>query len=277
MGSYKFWAMAKASIETVISRAWETYKKNWLSICIAILLIGIIEGVIIGIGLMPLFLVIFSMLASGISGPEAFSMILAQWQSLIFSIAFAAVFFTIALLVGVALRGGLTGMFIHALRKKKVSYSTFFPIARARWKSFIGVGLITGLITILFMAVFLGPGFLLMLAGDTVGGVIALIVGVLIFIPVAIIIGVLFAFAYIAVIVNKLGAIPAIKASVRFGMRNFWATLAIIVIFTVLSVLASMLDLVTYVLGSILIYFAIVPLQILSLAALYLGRKKGRR
>jgi len=269
--------MAKQSIEGIINQSLVAYKKNWISICVAILLIGFIEGVLALIGLTPLLLISFSMLSSGVSATETVSAIFEQWQSLIFSLTFTAVFLAAAVLVGMALRGGFTALLIQALRKKKVSYKLMFSVARARWKTFIAADIIKTLIAFLIVAGLLGPGLLLMLAGDQILGALALVFGLLILIPVMLLFGVLFSFIFIAIVVNKLDAIPAIKASIRFGWKNFWTALLIIIIFFVLSFIVGMLNAVTYIGGTILIYFFVTPLQMLSFAALYLGRKKSRR
>lgn len=269
--------MAKPSIETVINRAWEAYKKNWVSICIAILLIGLIEGVLVLLGILPMLMLYFSMAVTGMSSSEVISTLLAEWPSLMFSLAFAAIFLIAALLVGLALNGGLVGMLVQALRKKKISYNTMFSIARARWKSFVGAGIILMIITLLMAGVFLGPGFLLITSGQQVAGAFALLGGTLLMIPVAFVIGILFAFVYISIVADRLGAIPAIKASVRFGWRNFWTTLLILIVFAVLGFLAGLVNAATYIGGTAIAYFIISPLRVLSLAALYLGRKKGRR
>jgi hypothetical protein len=168
-------------------------------------------------------------------------------------------------------------MTVEALKKKQTSYETMFSAGFARWKSFVGVSLLAALIVVLVCAVLVLPGLLLMAAGATLAGVAVFLIGILLLIGAVVFLEVAFSYVRLSVVVDKLPAVPAVKASLRFGRQNFWATLVLLLLFGALSFAAVMLNLFTYVLGSAIAYFVIVPLQLLSLAALYMGRKKGRR
>lgn len=265
----------KEPLESLINKSWEAYKNNFISFVVAILFSGIIVTALIIAGLVPLFLIFVGAFAQGLSGSEAVIHILANWPSLLFSTLFAALFFLAACIVSCVLRGGLAAMTVEALQKKRTSYNTMFSAGRARWKSFFGVSVLVGLIAFAVIVALLLPGFITIMVGSKVVGGLMLLGGILILLPVALVMEVMFSFIYLAVFIEKAGSLAALKASARFGRKNFWDALILILFFAMLSFIVGMLNAVTYVVGSLLVYFVTVPLQLLSLAALYLGRKKG--
>lgn len=266
--------MAAGSMEDIISRAWGAYKKNYFSFIAALLLWGIITGIIFVIGLLPLISIVGGLMASGLSSSQVVAALFGRLSELTFSISFAVIFFACSVLLSYVLEGGFVAMTVEALTKGKTSFRTMFSAARSKWKGFLGVGLVVTIITTVVLVLLILPALLTLMAGSTVSGMALLILGFLAMIPVALLLEVVFAFVYLAVLDGK-RTMAAIGASVAFGRSHFWKTLALIVFFTVLSFLAGLLNAATYILGSLVAYFVVVPLQLLSIAALYLGRKKG--
>jgi hypothetical protein len=269
--------MGAGSLEGIINSAWVAYKNNYLSFIAAILLSGVIICALVLIGFVPLFFILVGLAVQGMSASEAAGYFFANLAVALFSVLFAAAFVVMACIAACALQGGMAAMAAEAIRKGKTSYSTMFDAARSRWKSFFGVSVLVTLIALLVMGLLMLPAAAAFLAGSQVTGWLLFAFGILLIIPAAVLFGVLFSFVYFAVWADRLAAVAAVKASMSFGRKNFWDVLIIILFFAVLSFIAGMLNAVTYVVGSLLAYFVVVPLQLLSLAALYLGRKKGGR
>jgi hypothetical protein len=260
------------SLESVVGRAWDAYKSNYFSFIAALFVWGALAGGLVLIGLLPLIMVFIGTAASGSGVAAAFA---GRLGELALSLLFAAVFFVAAILLSLALRGGFAAMTVEALDKGKTSFNTMFREGRKRWKSFVGASLLVFVITVAAMLALMLPGLLFILGKITFVGVMLLVLGIVALIPVLVYLEVVFAFIYLAVLDGN-PSTKAVKASMRFGRQNFWSTFALIVFFAMMAFLAVLLNSVTYVLGSLIADFVVIPLQMLSLAALYAGPKKGR-
>jgi hypothetical protein len=264
-------------LEALIKKAWNAYTDNFLSFITAILLLYVITVGLIAIGFVPLLIIFAGLYAQGLSASQVMPYLFARSNSVLLSLAFALVFMVLAIVVSAVLRGGMAAMSLEALKKKRTSWSIMFSAGRDRWMGFFGVRLLVSVITLITLGVFLLPGFSVLMSGQKVLGLMALLTGILLFIPVGVVFETLFAFVYFTVFAEKLKAWPALESSVKFGRKNFWDTLALILFFAVLSFVVGLLNAVTYIIGTLLAVFVVVPLQLLSLAALYNGRKKGRQ
>jgi hypothetical protein len=261
----------EVSLESVVGRAWGAYKSNYLSFIAALLLIGVLAGGLIVIGLLPLIVISIGYAASGAGVAAAFA---GRIGEIMFSLLFAAVFFVAAIILSMALHGGFVAMTVEALEKGKTSVNTMFREGRKRWKSFVGAGLLAFLITLAAILILLLPGLLFILGMMTLIGMMLIVLGIIVMIPVLIYLEVSFSFIYLAVLDGN-RSVQAVKASTLFGRKNFWSTFALIVFFAVMAFIAVLLNSFTYVLGSFIADFVIIPLQLLSIAALYSGPKKG--
>jgi len=269
------------SVDAATISAWGAYKRNFFSFAAAVLLMVAIPGILMFLGILPFIMMLVGVVAGGATVPEAVSMMFSQGSSLMFSFLFMLALLVVAIAVSVLLRGGLTAMAVEALTPekkgfRKVSFRTMFSVGFARWKTFVGVTLIVFFMTLLVFLVFAAPGLYLVSTGVSAGWVLFAI-GVLLFLPVALVLEVLFAFVYLTVVMDRLHAVRAVKASIRFGRANFWDVLALLVIFGAVAFVAGLLNSSFYFVGTLLAVFVVVPLQTLSFAALYLGRKKSKR
>jgi hypothetical protein len=269
--------MAGVTLEGAVNAAWAAYKKNVVSFVVAIILMMVIVGALVFIGLIPLIMY-FGTLSTPAIGPAGMlSAPTVQWPSMLLTLLFSLIIITVACVVSCALRGGLTAMTVEALKKKQTSYETMFSAGFGRWKSYFGVSLLTAAVVLLTCVILLVPGALLLVAGSALAGVVALMLGIMLLLFAAVFFEVVFSYVYLPVAAEGLSAVNALKASYWFGRQNFWATLVLLLLFGAMSFAAVLLNLVTYILGSVIAYLVIVPFQLLSLAALYTGRKKGRR
>jgi hypothetical protein len=262
--------MDTASLESYVSRAWSVFKVNYFAFIAALLVWMAILGALFLIGMLPLMIVIIRMVASSAGFTAS---LYGNAVAFLLSAAFAAVFLVLAVIASFALQGGLTAMAVEALAKGNTSFRTMLSSARAKWKSFAGVSLLVTLINMALMVVLLAPGLLLLGAAPTAGWLLFFL-GVLVVLLAALYLSVLFAFVYLAVLDGR-KAVAALRASMDFGKKNFWDTLVLMIVLAAVSFLAALLNAVVPILGTLIAYFVVVPLQMLSIAALYAGRKKG--
>jgi hypothetical protein len=155
-------------------------------------------------------------------------------------------------------------MFAQALRGK-TRLGVILDVARKHWLSFIGVQLLELVLVCLAFSVLFFPLLLLGQIGIWIGiafGLLAMLV-----------MAVLLVYAPMAVAVNGLNAIDAVKRSIQVGRANFWPTLAILAIFLVLNMVTEFVP----VIGGLVGILVLAPLQVLSFTSLYLKRGQTRR
>jgi hypothetical protein len=242
-----------------IEAAWKALRRNPIPVMLGELLVVVTVLFIMFLGLMPLIAVMAS--ANFPQDPQqAIPAIFAQTGAL-----YAAVGgFVIAIFLGAALGGGLVGMFAQAL-KGRTRLGIILDVARKHWLSFIGVQLIELLLVCLAFSVFFFPLLLL--------GQLGVWVGIMLGVLAVLVMGILLVYAPMAVAVNGLNAMDAVKRSIQVGRANFWPTLAILIIFVVLNMVTAFVP----VIGDLIGILVLAPLQLLTFTSLYLKRGQTRR
>jgi hypothetical protein len=242
-----------------IEAAWKALRRNPIPVMLGELLVVFTVLFIMFLCLIPLIAVTAA--ADFPQDPQqAITAVFAHKGAL----AAAAGGFIIAIFLGSALSGGLVGMFAQALRGK-TRLGVILDVAKKHWLSFIGVQLLELVLVCLAFSVLFFPLLLLGQIGIWVGiafGLLAMLV-----------MAVLLVYAPMAVAVNGLNAIDAVKRSIQVGRANFWPTLAILAIFLVLNMVTEFVP----VIGGLVGILVLAPLQVLSFTSLYLKRGQTRR
>jgi hypothetical protein len=223
------------------------------------LLVIIAVMLVMLLGFMPLLAILIS---SGFKqDPQAAIPVILSHMGAVYA---AIGGFILAVIIGGALGGGLVGMFAKAL-KGKTRLGVILDVARKHWLSFIGVQLIE--LVIICLAFFV-PFLVLMLMGP-IGVVLGLLLGLL----AVIVMGILLVYAPMAVAINGMKAMDAVRYSIRVGRASFWKILTINVIFMVVNMVVGVIP----VIGSLVAMLVLAPMQVLSLTSLYLKRGQTKR
>jgi MFS family permease len=242
-----------------IEAAWKALRRNPIPVMLGELLVVAIVLFIMFLCMMPLIAVM-----AAVDFPQdpqqAVPVLLAHKVAL----AAAAGGFIIAVFLGSALSGGLVGMFAKALRGK-TRLGIILDVARKHWLSFIGVQLIELVLVCLAFLVFFLP-FLLF-------GTFWIVVGLILATIAMMVMAVLLVYAPMAVAVNGLNAMDAVRRSIQVGRANFWSTLAMLAIFVVLNMVTGFVPII----GGLIGILVLAPLQVLSFTSLYLKRGQTRR
>ncbi len=238
-----------------VKQAFDAYKRNFTAVIGAMLLTLLTVLVLIVVALAPSGFSVINLVMKGTTGTS--EIISALMQSTV-SLAFAVVFFALAGISGMALSVGLTKVYADAI-KGKAHAMDIFPVARQKWLTALGA-------SIAVIAIF--TTIILVLSLTVV--VNALLATVLVSIAIAYLIA-SFAFVNVSIAANNLGAIDAVKNSMRFSKQNFLATILLVIGFLVAD---YALDFVP--LGSLISFVLVGPVFSLSLVSLYLNRMKMR-
>ena len=241
-------------IEEYFTKAWEAYRKNALSFAL---------GILITIGV-PTILMFIGAFASGFSIAGSLSTL--NPATILTGSAIFIVFSIIGILVAIVLYAGLIKMSAEAI-KGKTNLSTLFSTASQKAVpviiASIIVGIILGIISLILLSVFGGFG---LLAGGFFGAIGLSMIGMLI----TYLIGLLFIFTIHGVVLNNLGAMEAIKNSANIAKANYLTLLVILIGYTIILFLLSIIP----VLGIILGFGVIYPMLIIALTSLYLNARK---
>lgn len=273
-----------------IKIAWSSYKKNFVTIALVLIIIGIINMVLSGFAMVSLL------------GPENYSdfamsyfysgsVIAEQNYETIFelnppsieSFALAGIFIIIAILISVILQSGLWGIYLESI-KGKPHFKIFFEYVKTRGFRYLLANFLLMVIFIPILLLFILPGIIFPYDIFIFLGFIGTAFIILI-IP-------LFIMTYPTVISGK-SVTEALRTSFEIGKKNYHLLLS----FLVFSILISLLlyaptiyletyELygvyyteysVVYLLESLLSAFLIVPILLLTLSSIYIevsGSKK---
>ena len=213
-------------IEKILSESWKIYKKNWVTFVIAEILISVIDLVAIGI------------LVSSLLVPD--------WQQM--------GFIPLAILILILSIGLGSGIYYLAKegRKKKVYMKNFWKGVRKYWLKFVGMRILVGII-FLFASI---PIIFFTLS--------KIWIGVILYSVFLFLLAPLFSLAPVAIVFNK-SVISSIKESIRIGYRNY---LFILVILLIYSLLQGVLSLIGYA-GVLISWLVIDPMESISFVLIY--------
>lgn len=143
----------------------------------------------------------------------------------------------------------------RAVLGEKKKFSDIWPLLRPRVWPLIGMSLLLLAITLVIFAVLLTPAFILLGTGHTVAAVITGIAGYLVGLLAAFYIGIRFAISACALVLERIGAVPALKRSWQLTGKGFWRftgiyILASIIGATVTSLISTPIILVGTVIGA---------------------------
>ncbi len=110
--------------------------------------------------------------------------------------------------------------------------------ARSRIPALIGLSLLTGVLTLLGVAVLLGPG-LALLAVSGAAAAVALVIGVPAAVALAVLVYVRLAFAAPALLLEDLGVLAAMRRSWRLVRGSWWRVLGVLLITTIIASVAN--------------------------------------
>ncbi len=216
-------------IEKILSESWEIYRENWLTFVLAEILISAIVLMTIGILLIILLVLTHNL----------------QWIIALVLLAILLSTLSIGLESGVyylAKKG----------RKKKVYMKNFWKGVRKYWLKFVGVRILVGII-FLFASI---PLIFFILS--------KIWIGVILYSVFLFLLAPLFSLAPVAIVFNK-SVISSIKESIRIGYRNY---LFILVILLIYSLLQGVLSLIGYA-GALINWLVIVPMESISFVLTY--------
>ncbi len=213
-------------IEKILSESWKIYKKNWVTFVIAEILISAIDLVAIGI------------LVSSLLVPD--------WQQMgVMPLAI------LILVLSIGLESGIYYLAKEG-RKKKVYMENFWKGVRKYWLKFVGVRILVGII-FLFASI---PLIFFILS--------KIWIGVILYYVFLFLLAPLFSLAPVAIVFNK-SVISSIKESIRIGYRNY---LFILVILLIYSLLQGVLSLIGYA-GVLINWLVIDPMESISFVLIY--------
>jgi hypothetical protein len=133
----------------------------------------------------------------------------------------------------------LTGILIVAVSQavlgRRPSVGEVWQRARPRILALVGISLLSGLVLVLVVAVPIVPGVLLLAAHQDVAGGLGLALGVLAAIVLAVLVYVRLAFAAPALLLERLGVVPALRRSWRLVAGSWWRTFGILLLGAIIA------------------------------------------
>ncbi len=244
-----------------IGKAWKAYTKNfWQVVGATVLLLVLVAGVVL-VGVVPLLF----------SGLLTISEVLtaAQFQLSTGLVASIFIFFAAiiaAMILSVALGGGLVAVYADALRGK-AKFQTMFSVARKKFFRILGANALAGLIIIGIYIM----AFALSAAFSLISSALFLAFFILSFIAAALI-SILFSFVNQAVIIDNRKAVDSVKTSVRVIKSNYLQFLALIIVLSVITIIISFVP----ILGFVLNWLVVGPVSGIAYTAFYLAKRKRR-
>ncbi len=244
-----------------LRQAWDAYRRNYLNFIGGLLLMALplVPVFLLGIGF------ILAPFAAQLYPLEGFP-VLNGAQTAAFLLA-GALLMAGGWVYAVVMGAGYVGMCAGAL-KGRTSVRTMLIIARDRWKPAVGAGLLSMLISLVALVpIFLGMLVMYSGAGNLLTGL-----GVATGFVASFVIGVLLAFVFPALVVDRLGAVGSVKRSIRVGMDNFLNALVLMVVFSALGGLLAYYGPLT-----VLVFLVLAPLEQTAFTALYVDERPRRR
>ncbi len=252
-----------------LEKAWKAYTKNIWKFILAIIILYVIMGILMIIGIIPLFYLGYT---GGLS--ETLPTNLAF-------LGFAIIMFIIAIVVSVVLGAGIIKMAEEAL-KGKTKVKTMFTTAKKKFWSLIGAAILVLIITGIIFLIFLSPVFLyfgtlsLTDMGTGIEPVLGIAGGILLMfilmIP-AILLTLFFQFVFQSVVIDNKRAIESIRHSIAVVKQCYFQLLGLVILFILISIPFMIIP----YLGTILLVLLISPLQMISYTALYLSNRKIKK
>jgi len=233
-----------------LSKAWKAYKRNALSIIVAMLIIGVVAGGFVSLALTPMFASIGQAITAG-----GFSM--AILFGIMQSFASSLVIAIIGIVIALALQVGFVRMMVESL-KGRTKVRTMFEGAKKDWLKAIIAYALAYLLMIATILVFV----LLAAAAGLVGWVL-LAIGIL----AVLVMAMSFVFINQAIVVNNASPTEALKKSYGFFKKNFLQVILLYLVYIVAVFVAALIPFI----GSIIMLFLVAPVFLLALTALYMG------
>lgn len=242
-----------------ISSAWGAYRKNFLAIISAnIILLAVVLAIFFA-GLMPL-------ISSGMAAYAEGKIVPTQLFALTGSVLFFLGAIVVASVAALVLRTGIIGIYADALKGRKAEMETMFSLAKEKFWTAIGSSAIVCTIVIAIGLALIVPTAII-LAGNIAAATLALLVEVIALVLFAL----LFSLRSPAIVVGNLNAVDSVKSSYAIVKANYLEFLSLTLILVVISIIVSVLP----VLGVILSIFLVQPLMDASYTAFYM-EKAGR-
>jgi hypothetical protein len=133
----------------------------------------------------------------------------------------------------------LTGILIVAVSQavlgRRPSVGEVWRRARPRVLALIGLSLLSALIVVVVVGVLLVPGILLLVGSSEVGGGVALALGVVAGVVVAVLVYVRLAFAAPALLLEQLGVVGALRRSWRLVAGSWWRSFGILLLGAIIA------------------------------------------
>lgn len=133
----------------------------------------------------------------------------------------------------------LTGILIVAVSQavlgRRPSVGEVWRRARPRVLALIGLSLLSALIVVVVVGVLLIPGILLLVGSSEVGGGVALALGVVAGVVVAVLVYVRLAFAAPALLLEQLGVVAALRRSWRLVAGSWWRSFGILLLGAIIA------------------------------------------
>lgn len=241
-----------------VRRAWEAYKKNWMTFIVAELLILIIIGIIFGIGIGIIFgsLGISSLME--LTNIEFLAQRIVAILPLLAGFGSALIFFIIAGLVGVFLNTGIYGMAAEALRGR-TKVDTMFKVAKKMGITGVLTSIILGIISFFLLTILVaGLGITLPIVGSVIGMIIFLLIMML------------FSLVFPGIVVDNLGTIETIQKSFNIVKKNYFEMFGLLLFYAIVSIV---LMLILTIIGMLICWFVVAPMLYISLVFFYRRKK----
>jgi len=134
----------------------------------------------------------------------------------------------------------LSGLLIHvvgqAVLGRKPDFGETWRSTRGRLPALLGLTLLSGLFSVLSTALLIGPGVLLLVNGNTGGGVILLLLGVLALVAVALAVSTKISMAAPAIVLEGHGVLAGLRRSFTLTKgAAFWRVLGITLVAAILA------------------------------------------
>lgn len=256
-----------AEIEKHLRVAFRAYKRNFIPLASSIILI---LGVFLLFLLSAAFLMVQNQVVTTPAETQSNNLGPSSDFQALFLINPSDIFLLITFLILVGYlaalysSSGFVGVCYYGV-KKKVYMKTFFKTIRERGVPYF---LATLLILSIFLAVllpFLGWLFILGFEGVISGMVYMLAtIALLLILP--------FLVLYAPAVISGEGVLSSIKQAVSLGRKNYFSLLALVIVFSVLS----LVELIP-VIGLVVEYFFLFPLLQITFCSIYINEKKSKK
>ncbi len=262
-------------IEEFLSKSWDAYRRNFLQIIGGLLIIILVMFGIIIVSALPLVAKLIGYLSASSNVQSAMFQFLMD-GGVRFSAALLVTGAIIALAISTLLEAGLVKMFADAL-KGKAEIGTMLSVARKKFWTILGANVFAGLIKLaLLFDLVLMPLLIMMYesaysASNTyyvpnIGITLWLYGGLITFL----LLSLPFTLVNQFVVVGNLKAVEAVKKSFSVVRRNYLQFLSLIVVLSIISIAVSIIP----IFGSLINFFAVVPVTGIAYTAFYLEKVK---